>query len=350
MTTTTPRAKMIDWVEEYLDVGIQSTAESTRRVPRSVLIPFAEWYDKTRKHPRHVSQDDLVRFFLREAPFVGKIVGRTHNHYRRYLRTFLTWAMKTERLKTQMSLLEAVDRRGTTRRDFTKIDRAGLAEMIDGCQDPRDKALLAATTYNCARGSEVRVLRIRDVDLDAGVIHWTNVKKGRPVQKDIVRQLDPPLRAWMELYLSGALRMIDAPADPNEWFAFPRRQRHPLAGGGTGWSYLPGKPIADVNSVVQRYTAPAIGDSVGEGGPHTLRRSGALAIELSLIEDGVDAGTARAVAQAMCDHESPETTDLYTGNSMQKMLARSLLQGRDILPDLNNVTRLRSVDGRDQAV
>lgn len=345
-----PRDKMMSWVEEYLDVGIQSKVENTRRAPRQVLIPFADWYDGGGRHPRNVSHDDLVRFFLKEAPFAGTCSERTFNQYWRYLRAFLMWSMKTERLKTRMALLEAIDRRAVVSRDFVKISPIKLAEMIAGCSDPRDKALLAANVYNCARGSELKHLRVKNVDLDTGTIHWWNVKKKRAVERLVVPQLDPPVREWLALYLSGTLHTRGAGSDPQEWFVFPHRTRRPLPEGRAEWTYHPISQIGDITNLVQKYTVPIMGQSRGEGGPHTLRRSGALAIELALIEDDVDAGTARAVAQAMLDHRNPEMTDHYTGNSMQKRLARQLLKDRNVLPDLTTVTQLRSVDGRHQAV
>jgi integrase len=338
---------MARWVEDYLKLGIQSDNPETKRAPESVLRPLAEWWDHSRRHPKKITGEDLVTFFLVEAPFAGKIANRTFNQYWRMAHNFLSWCMRTKRMVTDLSVLEAIDRRKIVQRDFTKISRVHLAEMIENCTNPRDKALLAANVYNCARESELKALRIKDIDFAESVIHWANVKKGRPVRKVILRQLDRPLRAWLEIYLGGGVAVADAQEDQGQWRVFPSR----IAPSGLDNAiYYPRVPASNLKALVQKHTAPFMGRSKWEGGTHTLRRSGLLAIELTLIEDGVDAGTARAVAQAMADHKSPETTDHYTGNSMQNMLARSLLQDRDILPNLDTVTKLRRIDGQAQAM
>lgn len=338
MSSQASRVRMADWVEEYLDVGIQSEVDSTRRAPRQVLRPFAKWYDQTRRHPRNVSRDDVVRFFLREAPFAGKIEPSTHNTYRIHLRNFLHWAMEAELLKTNMALLGAIKRREARRRNFVRMSDVELAEMIDGCDNLRDRALLAANVHATARSSELKALRLGDIHLDQHVIDWYNVKKGRPIQKRIPPQLDRALRLWITAYRGGAVQLEGADGVPwKEWLAFPRRS------GSHRAIYYPTLPIADTVKLVQRYTEPFVGRVKYDGATHMNRRSGAKALKLNLVERGMDPGTARAIAQAMLDHEDPKTTDLYTGDSLNQMLAHQAL-GEDFLPDLNNVTKLRSVD------
>lgn len=347
MSSYGPRTRMIDWAEEYLDVGLQSDVTNTRKGPRSVVMPFAMWYDETRRAPRNVTREDLIRFFLQEAPFVGKICGRTHNSYRRYLRAFLMWCMETDRLKTQMSLLEAIKKRGIEKRDFIRLDGEQLVRVIESCTSLRDRALLAANFHALARSSEIRALRLGDIDLDGGVIYWTNVKKRRPVEKRITPQLDRELRAWIAAYTGGGVQFTTEPTEPiREWFAFPQRRMN----GGRGERYYPMQAIVETAKLVQKYTEPITGRRVYDGGTHMGRRSGAKAMETSLVEQGYDPASARAVAQHMCDHEHPETTDRYTGNSLPQMLAHKALT-QDFLPDLDRLTQLRSVDdGSQEAV
>jgi|SRR5882757_10088711 len=339
MSSDSPRAKMIDWVQTYLDVGIQSSTPSTRKAPRQVLLPFAEWYDRTRRHPRRVSRDDLVRFFLKEGSFAGKIAPSTHNQYRVVLRQFLTWAMATERLPTKMPLLEAITRQAPKRRNFVRITDVQMAEMINNCTNLRNAALLAANFHHLARSSEMKALRLGDIDLDQQVIDWYNIKKSRPIRKRIPPQLDRALRAWISAYTGGAVALKDVDGLPMvEWHAFPRRT------AGRGETYCPGLPIGDTVGLIQQYTVPIIGRVKYDGASHMGRRSGARALKENLVRRGMDPGSARTVTQAMLDHQSPETTDRYTDDSLAQALAYDAM-GEDFLPDLNNVTKLRSVGG-----
>lgn len=348
MSNHTHRTRMADWVKEYLELGIQSTSTLTKQGRRSVLDPFAEWYDQTRRHPRNVTHDDLVRFFMREAPFAGKIEPSTFNSYRTRMRKFLTWAMKTERLKTQMSLLEALDKQPTKRRNFVRMTDVQMVEIVDNCSNLRNRAMLACCFNHGPRESEIHALRLGDIHLNEGYILWRIMKGGAGEVKEILEKritphLDRVLRTWVTAYTGGGVRLADTGGLPqSEWRAFPRRST------GAGELYYPTLPMGGATKIVQRYTRPVVGRVKYDGGTHMARRSMARAVETNLVGSGMDPASARSVAQHTLGHQDPKTTDLYTGNSLPQQLAHSALE-HDFLPDLNTVTKLRSVDDGEAA-
>ena len=242
----------------------------------------------------------------------------------------------------------------------TKFD-----ELLDAAPHPRDRACLAVAIYLLLRASEIKTIRIRDVDLDSGIVMVQVHKSDKEEILPITTELDKELRQWFTYYSATC-----GPLQP-DWYLVPSKVG---ARFKQDWKtkrftneritddlLRPTQPIGDPAKVAQR-ALRAIGfltEDKPNGKPvtnregiHTLRRSGGRALfdrlqsmEPFIDENGVEVRPPSypiRTVQAMLNHSSQARTEIYIGLEPDRQELIKLLKGRPMYAiNRENVVDLR---------
>lgn len=198
---------------------------------------------------------------------------------------------------------------------FTQTDRCHYC-----CQVPLRHLVMPVlfrTIYACGlRCSEARLLRVEDVDLDAGILQIRDTKGG----KDRQLPVSEPLRARLAGYHT---QLAGAPAR-REWF-FPGSADRPLTLGNVGHNF-------------RRFLWQARISHGGRGhGPrvHDLRHTYAVNNLRRWFAQGHDVGALLPVPQTYMGHSSLADTAYYlhlTAESYPDITARVQQAIGDIVP------------------
>ena len=177
--------------------------------------------------------------------------------------------------------------------------------------------VLFRTIYACGlRCSEARLLRVDDVDIDAGVLQIRDAKGGKDRQVPV----SEPLRARLAGYHAQARRT----AGPADWF-FPGRPGQPLT-------------LGNVEHNFRRFLWQARISHGGRGhGPrvHDLRHTFAVNNLRFWFAQGQDVGALLPVLQTYMGHSSLADTAYYlhlTAESYPDITARVQQAIGDIVP------------------
>lgn len=233
-----------------------------------------------------------------------------------------------------------------------KIPSSQFPALLNAASHPVERLVLALGVYLFLRQGEIKYLRVGDVDLEAGRIKVTVIKTKTPIDwMPISAELDSELRRWMTYYA----RNIDGPLEPSYYLAAgrtsPRFINTKGVAGAVGWEtrLQPTKPCHKPEKYVQKAmreigfaTISPDGRAMSEG-VHTLRRSGALALYVRLLEMGYD-GAARTV-QAMLHHTSLAMTERYLGINLDKKRRDTLILGQPMYRSAPEAQVLRLVAG-----
>lgn len=268
------------------------------------------------------------------------------------LSSFFKWAHRTERTRRNpMEGREAPRWHKTERR---RVPMAQFPALLEAAKNPRDRFYLALHLYTLCRTSEIRDMRIEDVDLQTGFLS-ARVFKGR-IDDDlpITVELDKEIRRWLKAYARDIGEELQprwrlAPA-----YEAPRLRAVP--GGGRAMPDLKNrrlKPLGKIHNpqLIVHYALEAVGfatkDENGRPlreGTHTLRRSGARALYEVLRDDGDDG--AKDTVQSLLHHKTSQQTEEYIGLDSKRALRNKRLRGQLMYPSLSadNVVGLKVVN------
>lgn len=224
--------------------------------------------------------------------------------------------------------------------------------LLDCAKDPRDRIVVALGLYLFLRASEMRVLKVGDVDLASAEVAVQVIKSSRFDRMPVSTELDTELRRWLTAY--GA--EMGRPLTPDDHLV-PARNRARFVSGLSkqeNWAHAkavatlnPAKPYKEVEQAVQRTLAAygmPVRDEMGKSlreGVHTLRRSGARALFDALIERGFD-GSMRTV-QSMLHHSSVTVTEHYLGLRLDEKRRDDIVRGKAMFPvDRSNVVQMEA--------
>lgn len=221
--------------------------------------------------------------------------------------------------------------------------------LLDSTEDPRDRIVVAIGLYLLLRESEIRLLKVGDVDLASGTVSVVIPKSSKSDDMPVCVELDGELRTWLTFYSQHAgrsLRPHDAlvPA----WTRGAATERE----DGT-WRiapslrFDPSRPYSTPHRAVQSAlircgfaTHDATGKSLREG-VHTLRRSAARARFDALSTMGVD--RALRHVQALLHHSSVSTTEKYIGLDADLRDRDEMLRGEVMFPASATSAALRRI-------
>lgn len=228
-----------------------------------------------------------------------------------------------------------------------RIPAGEFTRLLDACEHPRDRMVVALGVYLMLRQSEIVRLRVGDVNLATGEVTAHIIKTAKLDVMPISLELDSELRRWLTWYTDtmGGLR--------DDYLLVPAKARPVVMPDGSGFNLMdsplhPYKMIGHPQDIVRRAMAACgydLNDADGvtlRDGVHTLRRSAARAKFDELVDSGYDG--ALRVVQSMCHHASQKQTEIYIGVELDQKRRDDMIRGKRMynIPQ-DNVTELRSV-------
>ena len=280
---------------------------------------WCTWYDAKRLAVGSLQPEHFEDFLYGVGGLTTQVAPNSFNTQMNQVRAFLKWGSTRGLWAGNVTSLSRTLR--TMDRDRTRLRPDELRDIVTGCADPWVRVVLALGIHCLARDSELRSLRLGDVDLTAGTIRWTNHKSKKQDRKPITLELDRELRTWLTLYpqlpgVTGGLR--------DEWHLLPGRDWRGR------FTYQPDRPSSRLARVVHNELAKYLpgGDTKMEG-IHTLRRSAARALFENLAASGRD--NALRVVQSSLGHSSVTITEKYIGASQAKEERDDVMRGHSFL-------------------
>lgn len=276
------------------------------------------------------------------------VSAATHNHYRSRLKTFFAWATSRGYMKRDVMVFTQPLK--VERQKRQRPNAITLLALLDQAANARDRAYLAVAVNTALRSSEIRSLKVRDVDLDAGFLAVTILKTKDADEQPITSELDAELRKWLTTYAEDLGRPLR-----DEDYLFPRRRgglishyetaengevvmvRHPYV-------WVPDTPIRETHLIV-KHALKQLGLPTYKEGTHTIRRAVAMAYFQNVAKDQGDVAALRETA-AFLHHSSVATTEIYLGMTPEKNRRDNRLKGKPFLSAMvepaDNVVPLRS--------
>lgn len=338
---------MKELVDRYLAGRRLEMGQTTWDNIKGVLHRFAESWDATRKAPSKLDEDWirawLVEFQQGQAGGVGSpLAAASFNKGVSRLKTFLEYAVR--RGIVPADVLDACRKTPTgPRKDYLRLSAAQVVQMIQTCEDPWERWVLAFASQTLGRESELCNRRIAHLRMDLGELDWYRKKTSDTDKLPLTRQFVDEWQRWAMVYQEKC-----GPLDRNKgWFLVPARVSVPLS--NARWVYRPERPPFRLTPIVKKHVARITGDSFeslkGQG-VHIMRRSMARALYDRLVVDGVPEPTALNRVQVMLGHSDPRTTMIYIGVQPDRQKRNELLMGSSLLwvEDQENVVQLRSVN------
>jgi integrase len=259
-----------------------------------------------------------------KAYLIGKrLKPNSVNAHLSAFKRFCTWARERRFLPQNTNPMATTRLMRVESRPRNRVDAADFPRLLDACDNPQQRVIVALGLYLFLRSSEIKELRIGSVNLDRGEVLVYQPKTGRYDEMPICAELDTELRRWLTWYAEDA-GPVHGPLDP-EWFLVPARMpmtlENPEGGRGNGRpvprgdgllnpTRRVGKPHQGVQKALNSIGWRVEGDREG---CHTLRRSGARALFDTLVESGeVRDGVLRLVS-SMLHHKGATVTEHYLG-------------------------------------
>jgi len=270
------------------------------------------------------------------ARFFGDLGGSqgNRNNNLESLKRFLEWAEKWGLLRpgfTAARLLEGYRTRKHERQPKYYLDAAEFPAALEAAEahHPVERAIVALALYTLARQSEIKVIRLSDLDLARGEIRLWREKRDRWTVTGITPELADEMQAWLRAYAREMGYQVPATMmrEHPDWLLVPSRSRGEMR-------LQPDIPVGAMERVAKRVLTD-LGvqgtrsgksvDHLGEG-MHTLRRSGARAF-LKALSEGL--GHQRALIQVslMLDHEGLQQTIRYIGMDQEREELNDWLRG-----------------------
>lgn len=220
------------------------------------------------------------------------------------LRSFITYLQARQWLTEDPTLLLRAPKPYRVERE--RLNAEELLLMLEQCSRPVDRILIALTSNLALRASEVKALRIQDVDL-AGyrifvTVEKTKVKEWMPMTVELHEELE----RWLAHYREAV------PGLAREAFLVPACHYQPSNGRTT---YKPARPVGEPHEVVKDALARVGWETTLQEGVHTIRRSvGRIAFDMLVAEGKPDA---LEVVSALLHHSNPTQTLHYIGFDRQ---------------------------------
>jgi integrase len=233
------------------------------------------------------------------------------------------------------------------RRAKRRLSEDEILAVIEGADNPRNRALIAFVANTAVRISEALSPTLKDIRLDLGEMYLMIHKIDEEVTFPITEYLDRELRRWLAVYREEAGGKLDG-----NWRLFPPRWPNRTAAPKPGEKAVPLQrggfnvtgQIGDPADIIKR-AAENAGVDLGPGDAwHTIRRSSA-----RLVFDKATAhrtGDPMRMTQAFLNHKHMSTTEIYLDIEVERERLNQMLRGKNFLRDAGgNVVPIRRAEG-----
>lgn len=264
---------------------------------------------------------------------------------------FFRWARAEGIFPPEVNPMQGRRYRRVVPRDHTMVNLSEFPILLDVAEQThaRDRAYIAMGLYTLMRQSEIRSLRIQDINLELNTINAVIHKTSDRDSMRIVPELRVELRHWLTYYAQECGPLQD------HWHLIPAKQMRGFEKRDGDWvrrpdKLMPTRAMSKPHTIVHRALSGMGWDLQGKHiGSHTLRRSAARAVYEELVADGVD--DALRQTGAWLHHRSVTTTELYLGLRADRERRNVKYTDAPLYPSLqaSNVTALRSMNGEARA-
>lgn len=336
-----------DAIEEYISSRAGLRSKSTIGGDRQTLTYFLVAVGNIQTKSLDTRHGEQFMQYLAGRNFQQSTMA---GHFAR-MKNFIGWC------KARKYLSYFDDPMATSRRPKVptkvrlRIPADRFPVLLDAAHTPRHRIVIALGLYLFVRASEIKPLRIADVDLTTDTIRVYQPKTGKQDEMPICAELDTELRRWLTWYSNNAHVPLDkahylVPSTiPQKFVGVKGAPQRTLVSVDPG-TLVPDKPVhypAQLVKVVMRRAGYATKDENGKSlyeGVHTLRRSGARAWFDALAVEHYD-GALRTV-QAMLHHATAAQTEHYLGIDLDIKKRNDLLKGKAMFaaPKGGNVVSL----------
>ncbi len=327
-----------DAVQDYLRIKAARCAPSTMSNERSQLARFAGHVGPGRR-VEALTSEHLEDYFYGPNGLASRDLGgrglqqrgmqpASLNKARNRLQLFFHYCRSRGWLRCDP--LSTVGPLRVPRKDRLRLTAAELIALLEHAADPRDRGMLAVAINLGLRASEITMLSVGDLDLQAGDLRVWMEKTDEIDYMPVNADLDQELRCWLTQYATEH----PAPLLP-AMFLFPARSR-------PRFRWQDGARLTQLGAlqpdrrldrhpaqVVQRALKRAGVEDVRHQGFHTIRRSVGRFYFDSVSAQGHDAALRQT--SALLHHKNAATTELYLGLDREKRKRDDSLRGRPFL-------------------
>lgn len=335
-----PTPTVMEAVDQYMR-GRHHLATTSAMNDRSVLRRFAETVGADRRigylTVRNV-EDYFIEVSENQKP-------TSYNKVLQRVRLFLTWARRQGWVTDDLTA--DVRARRVPQIERLRLSSHELVQLLEVPTDPRERAFLATAMNTALRSSEIRNVRVKDLDLDLGELYIFRSKSGHDDRLPLTPTLERELRVWLTTY-TKMVGQLDG-----EMYLFPARHSPRMTtrkdDRGIQVQVLgelrPWNELQHAHRVVQRALRAFGVTTTTQEGLHTVRRS----VARAFFEDSADRGydVALRATATLLGHKSTQTTEIYLGLSHDRRRRDAIMRGQDFLPfDRGaNVVPLRATEG-----
>lgn len=321
------------YVASRLAEGVKPASVRGERLTLKYLLADVGNLDINHLRPQHMD-----RFWAKRTTWGPGSMNKGRYH----LLSFFHWCQMRGHLSRDNTVVDMLERKRPLRvppRDRIYIPPEDFETFLGQIEEPRTRIMVAIGLYLMVRLSEAANLRWQDMNLDADepVAMVYRMKTETLKAVPISEELGDELRRWRLTYAAG----IGRPLRPGD-FVVPFLKQGGMVGvkGTKGFAragkdeWLPDRPAHFSHSIKKALTEAGYYQP-REGG-HTLRRSGASGVYVSLTEAGHDG--AMRTAQELLGHSTVTTTEGYLNRGLQTREVLRLYAGKRMFPKQEDAT------------
>lgn len=273
-----------------------------------------------------------------------KEMGRTANTINSFLsniKVFVKWCRDRGLMAPDQNPIAGRSAHKVPAKHRSRLELKDFVPLMDSCDHPRDRILIALGLFLFLRQSEAVTLKVRDVHLSEGtidvVVHKTNEIDTMQMSSELIAEM----YRWFTYYTEQVGTL-----NPN-YYLVPAKTASNIVDGFA--KLKPESMMTNASrvakSVLENYGFDVV-DEYGETtreGMHTLRRSAARAFFLEQSKSGVD--QALRITMSLLHHRSVQTTERYLGLEADREARNKTLVGKPMYPSLygDNIVDLKEV-------
>lgn len=317
-----------DAIEQYLAARVGLRARNTVANDRQTLTYFLTAVGNIQTSSLTARHGEVFMTYLADRKMQANTIRAHHSR----MVFFVSWLKARNFIRHFEDPLGTVRTPRQVRKVRMRVPVDDFPRLLDAAHKPRGRIVVALGLYVFLRASEVKELRLDDVNLSENLLTVRQPKTEKEDEMPICAELADEIRRWVAWYSANTPRELrDSDFLVPSQVAPVVQDEETKRFVGVPGTLIPERPVRRPASMVQTAlreagydTTDRWGKSMYEG-VHTLRRSGARALFDHLADKGYD-GAMRTV-QAMLHHDHSRTTEIYLGLDLDIKKRNDLLRG-----------------------